>query len=149
MKDLFATIYEGWFSLYDQNYDVLFNELYDGWGLAAMGLAAFIIPTIFWSLFYFGWKHGTARLKHWIICLVVILAISFGIAILMSTQAIYASTNDTLNTFLADPSSGYDLVANKLPYKYGIVNVILTFIFGFVFCLIVKRKSKLNAHLPI
>jgi len=85
---------------------------------------------------------------HWIIWLVVIVAIVFGTTWGIANSEIFASSNPDLNNAIADPKSGYEAYAQTLPLKYATINSILTVGITIIYSFVMKQFSKVQAHLP-
>lgn len=148
MKDLFAPIYEKMLGIFHQDYVLIFDQLYDKSGYIKLGLSFFLIPLICWFLFYYFWKYPYGKIWHWLVWLfitvVIVSSISYGIA----NTEIFASDNQALNSAIAASSTGYQKYAEMLPLKYALYNGLLTLIVGFLYCLVMKQKSRIQMHLP-
>ena len=149
MKDIFSSIYETWFGLYEQNYDLLFTTLYNDGGYIKFGLTFILIPLICWALFYFVWRYPYGKIWHWLVWLVFIIVIVCGTTWGLVNAEIFSSVDPGLMEALADPASGYETYALSLPMKYAIFNGILTIAISILFSLIMKQFSKIQTHLPI
>lgn len=148
MKDIFATIYETWFQLYDSQFDLIFRTLYYDGGYIMFGLSFILIPLILWLLFYYVWPNPYGKFWHWLVWLIIIFLIVVGLTYGIANNEIFVSDNQALNDALADPESGYEQFAKTLPLKYALFNGILTIGVGFIYSLILKQFSKIQIHLP-
>jgi len=148
MKDIFAPIYETWFGLYNQTYDLIFTTLYNDGGYIKFGLTFVLIPLICWLLFYYAWRYPYGRVWHWLVWLIFVTLIVLGVTWGIANSEILASTNQDLIDALADNESGYEVYANSLPLKYAFINAGLTVIISFIYSLIMKQFSKIQIHLP-
>lgn len=149
MREMFATIYETWFGLFNQAYDLIFRTLFDDGGYIKFGLSFILIPLICWGLFYFAWKYPYGKIGHWLIWLLVTVVFVFGATYAAANISIFASNNQALNDAIADASTGYKDYADKLPLMYAAFNSLLTLIIGLVYSLIMKQFSKIQIHLPL
>lgn len=149
MKDLFAPIYETWFGLYNQNYDLIFTTLYNDGGYVKFGLIFTLIPLILWLLFYYVWKYPYGRIWHWLVWLLITFIIVFGLTWGLANSEIFASSNQGLIDALADPTSGYEVYGSSLPIKYALINGSLSIIVSIIYSLIMKQFSKIQIHLPL
>jgi len=148
MKEIFATVYETWFGLYNQAYDLIFKTLFDNGGYMKFGLSFILIPFICWYIFYYIWKYPYGKIWHWLIYLLVTLILVFGITYSIANMSIFASDNQALNDAIADASTGYKNYADSLPLLYALYNSLFALIVGFICSLIMKQFSKIQIHLP-
>ncbi len=148
MNDLFAIIYEVWFGLWESEYDVIFQTLFDYGGYNLLGLTFITVPLIIFASFYFLWKYPYANLWHWVLLLLVVFIVTGVISWGISNNEIFLSDNQSLIDALADPESGYEQFANTLPLKHALTNGFLSLILGFFYSLILKQFSKIQIHLP-
>jgi len=149
MKNIFATIYETWFQLYDSQFDLIFtNVLYRDGGYIMFGLLFILIPLVLWLLFYYLWNYPYGKFWHWLVCLIITMVIVAGSTFGIANNEIFVSNNQALIDALADPESGYEQFAKALPLKYALINVLLTIGIGFIYSLILKQFSKFQVHLP-
>jgi len=149
MNELFAALYENnWFGLYNQDFPLIFDNLFDNSGYILMGLSFILIPLVCLSLFYFLWKYPYGKIWHWLVWLLVIILIVSGVSYGIANTEIFASNNQALNDALNDASTGYDNYAASLPLKYALFNGALTLVLGFLYSLVLKQISKIQIHLP-
>ena len=147
MKDIFATIYETWFQLYDSQFSLIFDTLYNA-GYIMFGLSFILIPLILWLLFYYVWNYPYGKLWHWLVWLIITFLIVAGSTFGIANNEIFVSVNQALIDALADPESGYEQFAKTLPLKYALFNGILTNGVGIIYSLVLKQFSKIQIHLP-
>lgn len=147
IKDAFASLYETALGLYNPDYNLIFETLYDKGGYVLLGVSTVLIPLVIWTLSYRLIKYPYAKLWHWIglllIISIVVAAASMGIV----NNEIYTS-GDPLISALGDPESGYKGYADSLPVKYALRNGILSILISFISSLPLKRISKSQTHLP-
>jgi len=148
MKNIFAPIYETWFSIYEPNYRLLFDTLYNGNGYIYLGLSFIIIPLICWYLFYYTWKFPYGNFLHWLLWMLIAVVIVFASTWSIANSEIFASNNQKLIEALNDPETGYKEYATSLPTMYGSINSLMALLLGFIFALFMKRYSKVQTHLP-
>lgn len=148
MKDIFAPIYETWFQLYDSQFSLIFNTLYDAGSYIMFGLSFILMPLLLWLLFYYVWNYPYGKLWHWLVWLIISFLIVAGSTFGLANNEIFVSDNQALIDALADPESGYEQFAKALPLKYALFNGILTIAVGFIYSLILKQFSKIQIHLP-
>lgn len=148
MNDLFATIYEYLFGLYDSHYTLIYNALFDYGGYSLLGLTFILVPLLMFAAFYFLWKYPYGKFWHWFLWLIIVYLIIGGISWGVSYNEIFLSNNQELIDALADPESGYEEFANTLPLKYALSNGLLGITIGFVYSLVLKQFSKIQIHLP-
>lgn len=148
MREFFAMVYETWFGLFNQAYNLIFRILFDDGGYIKLGLSFVLIPLICWGLFYFVWKYPYGRIIHWLIWLLVSVIIVFGTTYATANISIFASNSQALNDALADASTGYKDYADTLPLMYATFNSLLTLVIGLIYSLIMKQFSKIQIHLP-
>lgn len=148
MKDIFATIYETWFQLWDPHFKLIFGTLFNDGGYIMFGLSFILIPLFLWLLFYYVWNYPYGKFWHWLVWLLITVLIvassTFGIA----NNEIFASNYQPLINALAASQSGYAQFAETLPLKYALINGLLTIVVGFIYSLILKQFSKIQIHLP-
>ena len=148
MKDFFAMIYEAWFKLYDAQFSLIFDTLFDEGGYVLMGLTFLILPILLWVLFYYVWKSPYGKVLHWFLWLVVVAVIVGGACGIIANYEIFNSENKGLIDALTDQESGYGDYVFSLTLKYALANGGLSIVMGFIYSLILKQKSKLQIHLP-
>jgi len=148
MNDFFATIYEALFKLYDSQFSLIFDTLYDYGGYNLLGITFVLVPLVMFACFYFLWKNPYGKFLHWFIWLLLAALITGGLSWGIANNEIFASNNQALINALSDPSSGYEDFANTLPIKYALFNSLLGLFVGFVYSLILKQFSKIQIHLP-
>jgi len=146
MKDLFASIYEN--LIYNQQYDLVFQHLYDSGGYVKLGLIFLIVPLLCWLAFYFLWRFPYGKWWHWLIWLFVAFFVVTGLTYGIANTEIFASNNTALNNAISDSSTGYDNIVSTLPFTYSLINGLLSILVGFVYSLIMKQFSKIQIHLP-
>ena len=148
MKDFFATVYETWFQLYDSQFPLIFDTLFDASGYNKFGFLFILIPLFLWLLFYYAWKYPYGKLWHWLVWLIITVIVVSASTFSLASVAIFASENPSLIDAIADSESGYEDFANSLPLKYAFINAVLTIGIGFIYSLILKQFSKIQIHLP-
>jgi hypothetical protein len=148
MKDIFAPIYETFFGLYNQAYDLIFRTLFENGGYVKFGLSFIFIPLICWLLFYYVWKYPYGKKIHWFIWLFITCVIVFGVTYSIANIEIFASGNQALKDSISDASTGYKKFADNLPLQYALYNSLLTLVIGFIYSLFLKQFSKIQIHLP-
>ena len=149
MDELFGTIYDTVFGIFDNKYFLIFQHLYENGGYLKFGLSFILIPLICWILFYYLWKYPYGKLWHWLIWIAITVFIvsvaTYGIA----NNEILGSDNQALNEAIADTSTGYEDFAATLPLKYAFANCLMALIISFIYSLIMKQFSKIQIHLPL
>lgn len=148
MNDIFAIIYETWLDLYDLQFRLIFDTLFDDGGYIKLGIIFLLIPLIMFAAFYFLWKYPYGKFWHWLLWLLIVFLITGGISWGIANNEIFLSNNQALIDALAYPESGYEEYANTLPVKYAFVNGLLAISLGFIYSLILKQFSKIQIHLP-
>ena len=147
--DFFATIYETIFGLYNAQFELIFNELYENGGYILLGLSFFTLPLFMFIIFYLLWKYPYGKLWHWFFWLLITVVVTIGISWGIASNEIFSSDNQALNEALLDPDSGYIVYASTLPPKYALINGGMSLFLGFIYSLILKQFSKIQIHLPI
>jgi hypothetical protein len=148
LKNGFSAIYESWFGLYNQTYDLIFTTFYNDGGYIKFGLSFILIPLVCWLIFYYAWRYPYGKIWHWLIWLIIVSLLVFGTTWGITNSEIFASSNQDLIDALADSKSGYEVFASSLPLKYSLINGCLTLIISFIYSLIMKQFSKIQIHLP-
>lgn len=146
MNDLFATIYESY--LYNSQFELIFNTLYNSGGYTRLGLTFVLVPLILFAAFYFLWKYPYGKFWHWFLWLIIAFLLTGGISWGISYNEIFLSNNPDLIDALAYPESGYEEFAKTIPFKYALFNGLLGIVAGFIYSLILKQFSKIQIHLP-
>ena len=148
MKELFGSIYDTLFGIFNNDYFLVFQHLFDNGGYIKLGLSFILIPLVVWLFFYYFYKNPYTRIWHWLIFLagsvLLVLIASYAIA----NNEIFNSNNQVLNDAIADESTGYEAYISSLPMRYALVNSLLAAIIGFIYSLILKQFSKIQIHLP-
>lgn len=148
MKEIFATIYEVWLGLFNQDFDLIFSNLFDNGGYIKMGLSFVLVPLVCFLLFYYLWKYPYGKLWHWLLWLGIIFIIVFGVTYSIASGEIFSSNNQALNDAIADSSTGYQNYGSSLPFKYALWNGMFSIIMGVIYSFFMKRFSKIQIHLP-
>jgi len=148
MKDIFATIYEIWFQLWNSDFSLIFDTLFDDYGYIMFGVSFILIPLILWFLFYYVWNYPYGKFWHWLGWLIITSLFVAVITLVIANNEIFISNNQALINALDDPDSGYKQFAESLPLKYASINGILSIVVGFIYSLILKQFSKIQMHLP-
>lgn len=148
MKEFFAAIYDTWFGVFNQQYILIFRNLFDEGGYIMFGLCFIFIPLILWLFFYYVWNNPYGKFWHWLFWLIIISLLVAGTTWVIASHEIFGSSNQMLNDALTTPGSGYNDYAQSLPIKYAIINGFLTLVISFIYSLIMKQFSKIQIHLP-
>ena len=146
MKDLFASLYE--YFIYDPKFALIFRVLYDDGGYVYFGITFILIPLILWTLFYYLWKYPYGTFLHWLIWLLIIAFLVFGVTWWLADNTINFSNNQNLIEALSDPNSGYQKFADTLPIKYALYNSAFSIFIGFIWSMTMRPFSKIQMHLP-
>lgn len=146
ISNFFAMVYETWFSIYNQNFNVVHTALYDSSSYFWIGISSLIIPIIVCLFFYFLWMFPYGKWYHWLIWMLgssfLVLCCTFAI----SNLILFDPNNPILNNAYGDlPTYNY---ASSLPIKYGVCNFFIAFAAGFFISIICKQFSKIQTHLP-
>ncbi len=152
MREGFATIYDRVFGIYNTQYDLVFQHLFDNGSYIKLGLLFILVPLTFWTLFYYAWRYPYGRIWHWLIWLVVTVIVVFGATYGIANKEIFSSDNQDLNDALADAATGYENYASvfpSLPLLYALINSLLAITVGVILSLIMKQFSKIQTHLPL
>jgi hypothetical protein len=132
--------FENIFGIYDNQFSIIFQTLFDKGGYNNLGMLLLFIPLIFLLLFYLLWKYPYATFWHWIIY-VGIIAVTVGVLT-------YSSVRLTLAKFLVHSNPSIADFTGALVLKYAILNAFLSLVVSFIFSLILRRFSKVQMHLP-
>lgn len=150
MSSIFAPLYES--ILYDPNYQLIFNRLYEGSGYFVMGIILLLLPALLLMPFYwdyrFKYRNPYWGWKTWAIWLVASAAITAVLTYVLAYQFIFGSNDAALNEALNDPNLNYYGYAQWLVWVYALINAIGALITGFVHSLWLKLFSKLHIHIP-
>ena len=150
MKNFFAMIYE-WL-LYNQQYNLLFRQLYQGNGYLFCGLSLLFIPLLLFILFYWDsktpWGNPYRKKIGWVVWLVVVAAVVVGVSYAITYSALFNSGNPALIQAMNNPSTGYTDFAKKLVAVLAILNGAYSLVIGFLWSLLLKQKSVLHIHIP-
>lgn len=148
MKELFGSIYDTLFGIFNNDYFLVFQHLFDNGGYIKLGLSFILIPLAAWLFFYFLYRNPYTRIWHWLIFLAVSVLIVLIASYAIASNEIFNSNNQALNDAIADESTGYEAFVSSLPMRYALVNSLLAAIIGFIYSLILKQFSKIQIHLP-
>lgn len=149
--NIFAPIYQGiedMLGLYNSDFELIFNYLFDEGGYNKFGFTLILVPLIIVAIFYFVYKYPYAKKWHWGLMLVISSLLVFGITLNFANIEILAPQNDELMQAMSDPESGYQIFAETLPIKYSLINAILSLILGFIASFAMRPFSKCQKHLP-
>lgn len=150
MSSIFAPLYE--LFIYDPNYQLIFDQLYEGTGYFIMGIIFIFLPAVIMMTFYWDYKFGYrnpywGRIA-WFIWLILAVIISSVLTYASAYNFIFGSDNAPLNMALNDPNLNYDGYASWLVWMYTIINGIGSAITAFFHSLWLKQFSKLHIHIP-
>ena len=146
MNTAFATLYEN--IIYNQDYSALFNHLFDLYKYADFGLTMLIVPIIFLVLFYFVWRNPYGKKWHYFTWLLISSVLVFGITYYIVFIATINSGSPQILNLLSNSSNGFESFAYQYFIKISLLNSALSFVFGFLLSLGMKRFSTLQTHLP-
>jgi hypothetical protein len=151
MKDFFAMIYE-WL-LYDQNFNLLFKQLYQGNGYLLLGLSMLFIPLLLFILYYWDsrlpWGSPYRKKYSWIIWLIIAGAITIGVSYYaIIYPELFKSNNPALIQAMNTPQTGYIDFAERLMVNLSVLNGVYSLVTGFLWSLLLKQKSVLHIHIP-
>jgi len=148
INDFFATIYDRIFGVFKGDYFLIFECLFDSGSYVRFGTIFLFAPLVLWIIFYFFWNYPYGKIWHWLLWLLVIILVVFGLTYGIANIAILSSNCQDLNDALGNSSTEYEQYAKTLPQKYAVINAFLSIIVGFLYSLILKQWSKIQAHLP-
>ena len=134
MNDFFANLYE--LLSYNQGFsdDMYGNNLY-----VPIGICMVLVPVVLLTLYYYVLNSSRFnRWWHWLLLVVIICVINFGIAFGIS----YGSILNMHGT----PEVGYPLLADSLGFSF--VNVLWTIVISFVWSMIIKWGSSQCRRTP-
>jgi len=150
MSSIFAPFYELFF--FSQNYQLIFDQLYEGPGYFWMGILLTILPVGLLIPFYWDYKFSFRNpyygVKIWIIWLIVSAFIVSSLTYMFAVQFIFNTSNENLNIALSDPNLKYEEYAKYLIWMYTLLNGFGSLVVGFIHCLWMKQFSKLHIHIP-
>ena len=129
------------------NYQIILDEFESSNIYFLLFLSGFAIPLILWAIFYFILRYPYANIIHWIFAYLLITIIVFGFSYSSVNTTIWGSLNPDFNNLLASEPDA-EKVANSLPTVLGLLNVFYSLISSFCYCLVFKRFSKIQMHLP-
>jgi vacuolar-type H+-ATPase subunit I/STV1 len=141
--DIFAPFYETFeniFSFFDNQFNFVFQTMYDDRGYSQMGLIFILVSLFLLLAFYLLWKYPYGKLWHWCVWLGII-----SVTVLVLT---YNSASLTLGIYLIDPNPDLANYTQSLIIKYAILNAILSIVASLIFSLGLRRFSKIQMHLP-
>ncbi len=136
----FYEFFEKSFGIFDNNFSMVFQTLFENGGYNNMGLILLFIPLVFLLLFYFIWKYPYGTIWHWLI--------SLGIITIIVGAATFGSVSLAIAKFLVDTNQVVADFTSSLVWKYAILNAFLSLLISFLFSLILRRFSKVQMHLP-
>lgn len=136
MNDFFANWYEllGFFEGFSD--DMFDNSLY-----LPIGLCMVLIPIVFLTLYYY--VLNSARFNkwwHWLLLVVVLCVVNFGISYLVSYRNI-------LNVY-TDMNSEPSYALGTCCFSFSIINVLWCFVVSFIWSLIIKWGSSQCKRTP-
>jgi hypothetical protein len=110
-------------------------------------LLCFVLPILYWLVFYKLYSNPYSKLFHYLIALLLSLVLIGFLSYSLVNEALWGSNNQALNDLLASDQPAIE-IADALPLYLSIYNVILSAILGFVYSIFLKRFSKIQMHLP-
>ena len=150
MSNVFASIYE-WL-LYNMDYRLIFDCLYNGSGYGQLGLSLLLIPLLLFILYYWDshlpWGNPYRKKFTWFIWLIIVAIIVVGSSYGIVYPAIMGSQDVSLQTALDDLTTGYYDFAQNFFVSISLLNGVYALLVGFLWSLLLKLKSVLHVHIP-
>lgn len=150
MRDFFAMIYE-WL-VYDNNFSLLFEQLYQGNGYNLLGFAMLLLPLLLFVLFYWDsrmpWGNPYRKKFNWFIWLFITAVVTIGVSYGIVYPALFNSNNSNLIQAMNDPATFYWPFAERLTLNISILNGAYSLLVSFLWSLLLKQKSVLHIHIP-
>ena len=151
MKEIITNIYE--YFLYDGNYQMMFDVLlYKGGafnGYNILFLIALLVPVFFAIWFYLFYKNPLATFMTWLFKYLVFSGVVvFIISLGFLWNWIFSASSPELLNKLSDPTTGYASFAKLTIILMALLNMLYSFIWGFIVSLFMKHTSKQFIHLP-
>lgn len=129
MNDLFANVYEFLCDFGDFSDLMYYNDLY-----IPIGICMFLIPIVLLTVYYYVLNSVKFnKWWHWLLLVVIICAINFGIAFGISYRNISDIYMDQ-NTLPSYPLGTYS-------FSFSMINVLWSFVVSFVWSMIIKWGS--------
>lgn len=129
------------------NYPIIDSVLEESRAYIVLGILGFILPFVYWLIFYKTYSYPYAKLIHYIIALVLSLLCVGFLSYTVVNEALWGSNNQVINDLLASDQTAVE-IADALPLYLSFYNVTLSAILGFAYSLFLKRFSKVQMHLP-
>jgi MFS superfamily sulfate permease-like transporter len=136
----FYEFFENLFGLFKNAFAFVFQQFFNNGGYNTLGWILLLVPLIMLAIFYFLWKYPYANFWHWLIYIGIIALIVGGIT--------YNSVALKLDNYLVDSDQLIVDFTNTLVLSYSILNACLSLLVSYIFSFILKRKSKIQMHLP-
>lgn len=141
-------------NIFNQDYDVIFETIFNNGTYNWLGLAFISAPFFLLLIFYLLWKYPYGKWWHWLIYVLIISVVVGIISWQIAYNGIFNSNSPDLNNLLDNNTvpegaqMGYEDFAYNLLPKYAIINGVLASILSFTYSLILKQFSKIQIHLP-
>ena len=148
MNDFFATIYENLLGIYNPDFDVIFQTLFDSNSYPVFGLIFIFVPFALFFGFYILWKYPYGKFGHWFIWLIIVFLSVGSITWFTANNEIFSSNNPELINLINNQETGYEQYARSLPIKYALWSSVFGITLGFIYSLFLKQFSKIQIHLP-
>lgn len=145
---IFYQYLEDFLGIYNPDYYVIFQTLYDTGIYNLIGLMFIVIPLLMLLLFYFIWNYPYGKLWHWGLYLLIISVVVGFTTYSIVDDGIFNSNSQTLQNLMNNNIDGYRDFAYSLLLKYAILNASLAIVVSFLYSLLLKRYSKIQMHLP-
>ncbi len=137
----FYEFFENLLGLFDTNFSIVFQTLFNNGGYNTMGFILIGIPLVFLILFYFLWKYPYATFWHWFIYIGFIALIVAGLT--------YSMVSSGISKMLVHSNPLIAEFSESLVLSYTILNACLSLIVSFIYSLILRKFSKIQMHLPL
>ena len=129
MNDFFANWYELLGSFEGFSDDMFYNSLY-----LPIGLCVVLIPIVFLTLYYYVLNSAKYnRWWHWLLLVVVLCVVNFGISYLVSYRNI-------MNIYI-DMNSEPSYTLGTYCFSFSLINLLWCFVVSFIWSLIIKWGS--------
>ncbi|MCY4161895.1 MAG: hypothetical protein OXE77_08545 [Flavobacteriaceae bacterium] len=148
LNEIFLFIYEKIFGIYEVVFDDVYRILYENNTYGEMGLAVITFPILFWVYFYFYYKNPYAKNRHWILCWLIQVGATVFVAYGVLVSNYYALSTDPI--FYIEDETTRELTNNHIAglfIKYGLANIVLSALTGYVWTLLLRSWSTHQVHL--
>ena len=141
MNNLFASLYETFFDW--NSYENLLRAVFDNSDYGKLGLIMLLLPLLVLVVFYKLWDPINKQKLKWILSLVLILIVSYGV-----TSGILYSNAGILQEMGNYSGDNGEASPTYFVFQMGMISLLISSVMSLIYFIILKRFSTNNSYNP-